>query len=121
MTPLLGMAGLAEAGMAADLMLSYCVLLLILVTTILSLIFRSWWASLTSITLAALMGMMCLPWDWLNPVETNDPDFQGFLASYRSLIWYWVATAIFALLSFVLVFWKLGRVQDAPKDSGKTK
>src|SRR5262249_50826633 len=101
---MLGMAGLAEAGLAAAMGAWFLGVLLTGLAAILGLALRSRIAALASAALSGLIAFLFQPWDafWSEP--STDPDVLSFQATALKLTWWWLYASAASIASLAWSF-----------------
>jgi hypothetical protein len=104
LSPTFGLAGLAEAAEAQALLLAWGATLCLLVVALVGLALRSRPAAGLAVGLAALLGLMCVPWGAFLPVESSDPDVHYWVAAWRTFGIAWAVAAAAAVAAGVRAF-----------------
>ncbi len=104
MGPLIGMAGLAEAGEFFALLIGYGGLLLAGVAAALGLFARSRVAAGVALVLALAVTLTFLPWEAFRPSDGADPDVHDLVRAWRLFGWCWGVTALASVAAVVGAF-----------------
>jgi hypothetical protein len=102
--PLFGLAGLAEAAEAQALVLGWCGLVVLGMAAAVGLLFRVQVAAGLASCLAALMGVMCVPWSVWLPIESADPDVHYWGSAWREFGGTWAVMAVATLAASARAF-----------------
>lgn len=108
MSPLFGMAGLAEAVEAQALLLGYCGLLLVGTAAAAGLLLRSRGAAVVAVALAGLVTLAFMPWAAFAPVASDDPDVLHWAAAWQLFAKWWAAALAAVIVTAVRAFRRPG-------------
>jgi threonine/homoserine/homoserine lactone efflux protein len=103
---LLGMAGLAEAAVAAALGLMCIGVFLMTACAAVGLLLRSRAAAVIGFALVGVTAFLFLPWEAFAPAPTNDPDAVSLQDSYRGLARWWVLATAAVAGAAARAFWR---------------
>jgi hypothetical protein len=103
MPPLFAMAGLAEAAWAQMLGLLCLGLLIVTVTAVFGLFFRSRVTLLAALALTLAVSACFTPWEAFRPIEGNDPDAVALMGDFRTLAVWWVVVSAATVIALVVV------------------
>jgi hypothetical protein len=98
--PTIAMAGLAEAALSYDLVISWAVLVLALVLMVIGLVMRSWKFELVPVVIVLAFTVLCMPWTPFQSVETDDPDAVFWVSQYRIQGVFWAVLVLAVGASF---------------------
>jgi hypothetical protein len=116
--PLFGLAGLAEAGIAAEQGLMCIGVFLTGLAAFLGLLLRSKIAAVVGVYLFIMTTLVFFPWEAFRPEPSDDPDVHSFQASFRRLAWWWIIASAGAIGAFVWVFlWRRPRREHPEQES----
>lgn len=104
MRPLFAMAGLAEAGEAAALMISCGGLLVLILAAAIGFFARSRFATAAAVLWAFASTCLCVPWSALAPYQSDDPDVRYWIGQWRIIAAFWGLAAAATLAAWVRVF-----------------
>jgi hypothetical protein len=101
------MAGPAEAALTQAGAIIFMIVLLTLLAAAFGLFARSRVAALLALALALSILALFSPWEVFRPVESEDPDVQGWVAIFQRLAIWWAVSVVGAVASVCRAF--LGR------------
>jgi hypothetical protein len=103
---LFGMAGPAEAALAAAFGMIWFCLFLAMLCAGLALLIRSRLAAISGIFLLVLTAYVFQPWKLMGPIPpSNDPDARYFLSAFHNLAIQWILVAVATFGGALRAFW----------------
>lgn len=112
MSPLVAMAGLAEAAAQMDLYIAWAGILLIVGCVIAAWFFRSLIAAVAAIVLLLIFTGLFRPWNLLSLEEDFDPDVNYWNGRFEVVGYAWCVVACIAVVSVVTTFIRYRRAAN---------
>jgi TctA family transporter len=116
--PVFGVAGLAEAAMAATLMIGVVGLVLVCVGAVAGYMFRRVEFVIAAILVAIVLGLLLTPWEAFHSVQSDDPDVQNWVAQFRCLAVAWVLVLFASVVVSVIVYRRGPALSAKEQDMG---